>query len=142
VFFWAPTKNLAAIKRSEEKMSESQSLSLASYELSAQQQRRIAIPRRFTAPMREMLALQPRFGQIHGKRALKLLEHRRFRAAYDFMVLLAEVGQFDVAKAEFWTNVQDQSAQDRDASFEVGTQPKGKRRRRKRRPRPKTSNPS
>jgi poly(A) polymerase len=142
VFFWAPTKKLAAIKRSEEKMSESQSLSLASYELSAQQQRRIAIPRRFTAPMREMLALQPRFTQIHGKRALKLLEHRRFRAAYDFMVLLADVGQFDMAKAEFWTNVQDQSAQDRAASFEASTQPKGTRRRRRRRPRPKTANPS
>lgn len=142
VFFWAPTKKLAAIKRSEEKMSESQSLSLASYELSAQQQRRIAIPRRFTAPMREMLALQPRFTQVHGKRALKLLAHRRFRAAYDFMVLLAEVGQFDTAKAEFWTNVQDQSAQDRAESFEASAPPKSKRRRRRRRPRPKTSDPS
>ena len=44
VFFWVPTKKLAAIKRDEEKMSESQSLSLASYELCAQQQRRISIP--------------------------------------------------------------------------------------------------
>jgi len=142
VFFWAPTKKLAAIKRSEEKMSESQSLSLASYELSAQQQRRTAIPRRFTAPMREMLALQPRFTQTHGKRAMKLLAHRRFRAAYDFMVLLSEVGQFDTSKAEFWTKVQEQSSEDRDASFEISAQPKGKRRRRRRRPRPKTSNPS
>lgn len=139
VFFWAPTKKLAAIKRDEEKMSESQSLSLASYELSAQQQRRTAIPRRFTAPMREMLALQPRFTQTHGKRAMKLLEHRRFRAAYDFMELLAEVGQFDKAKAEFWTNVQNQSAEERAASFEISTEPQGKRRRRRRRPRPKTS---
>ncbi len=142
VFFWAPTIKLAAIKRSEEKMSESQSLSLASYELSAQQQKRTAIPRRFTAPMREMLALQPRFTQTHGKRAMKLLEHRRFRAAYDFMELLAEVGQFDAAKAEFWTNVQTQSAEERAASFEISTQPQGKRRRRRRRPRPKTSTSS
>jgi len=142
VFFWAPTKKLAEIKRSEEKMSESQSLSLASYELSARQQRRTAIPRRFTAPMREMLALQPRFAQTHGKRAIKLLEHRRFRAAYDFMELLAEVGQFDKAKAEFWTNVQNQSAQERAASFEISTQALDKRRRRRRRPRPKTPKPS
>jgi poly(A) polymerase len=123
-------------------MSESQSLSLASYELSARQQRRTAIPRRFTAPMREMLALQPRFAQTHGKRAIKLLEHRRFRAAYDFMELLAEVGQFDKAKAEFWTNVQNQSAQERAASFEISTQALDKRRRRRRRPRPKTPKPS
>jgi len=136
VFLWNSTTKLAAIRRSEEKMSESQSLGLASYELCAQQQRRIAIPRRFTVPMREMLSLQPRFEQTHGKRAIKLLEHRCFRAAYDFMLLLAEVGQFDTEKAEFWTNVQNQSAEERAASFAISSQPTGKRRRRRRR-RPK-----
>ncbi len=73
---------------------------------------------------------------------MKLLEHRRFRAAYDFMELLAEVGQFDAAKAEFWTNVQTQSEEERAASFEISTQPQGKRRRRRRKPRPKTSTSS
>ena len=138
VFLWAPTIKLAAIRRSEEKMSEAQSLSLASYELCSQQQRRIAIPRRFTVPMREMLAMQPRFTQIGGKRALNFLEHRRFRAAYDFMMLLAEVGQFDAEKATFWTSVQKQSADERAASFQLGSEPKGKRRRR-RRPKPASS---
>ena len=137
VFLWKSTQKLAAIRRAEEKMSESQSLGLASYELGAQQQRRIAIQRRFTVPMREMLALQPRFTQTHGKRAIKLLEHRCFRAAYDFMMLLAEVGQFDSQKAEFWTNVQSQSAQERAASFEISAEPKSNRRRRRRRRRPK-----
>ncbi len=139
VFLWKPTTKLAAIRRSEEKMSESQSLSLASYELGAQQQRRIAIPRRFTVPMREMLALQPRFLQTRGKRAIKLLEHRRFRAAYDFMVLLAAVGQFDADKAEFWTKAQTQSAEERASSFQINQQPKGKSRRRRRRRRPNSS---
>ena len=92
VFFWAPARRLAADLRAEEKMSESQALSLASYELASQQQKRVSIPRRFTVPMREMIALQPRFTTTRGKRALNLLEHRRFRAAYDFMMLLAEVG--------------------------------------------------
>jgi len=137
VFQWASTKKLAAIRRAEEKMSESQSLGLASYELSAAQQRRIAIPRRFTVPMREMLALQPRFEQTHGKRALKLLDHRRFRAAYDFMMLLADVGQFDLDKAKFWTDVQNQSGEERATSFQISTQPKGKKGRRRRRRRPK-----
>ena len=137
VFQWSSTKKLAAIRRAEEKMSESQSLSLASYELSAEQQRRIAIPRRFTVPMREMLALQPRFEQTRGKRAIKLLEHRRFRAAYDFMALLADVGQFDRDKAKFWTDVQNQSAEERAASFQINAQPKGKKRRRRRRRRPR-----
>jgi poly(A) polymerase len=142
VFLWKPTTKLAAIRRSEEKMSESQSLSLASYELGAQQQRRIAIPRRFTVPMREMLALQPRFVQTQGKRAIKLLEHRRFRAAYDFMVLLAAVGQFDADKAAFWTKVQTQSTEERASSFQISAQPKGKSRRRRRRGRSKHSGSS
>ena len=116
-------------------MSESQSISLAAYELCAQQQRRIAIPRRFTVPMREMLALQPRLMQTRGKRAMNLLEHRRFRAAYDFMMLLAESGQFDRAKAEFWTRVQSESAEQRRESFQVSGKPRGRRGRRRRRPR-------
>ena len=137
VFLWNPTRKLAAIRHSEEKMSESQSLSLAAYELGAQQQRRIAIPRRFTVPMREMLSLQPRFMQTRGKRAIKLLQHRCFRAAYDFMLLLAEVGQFDSQKAKFWTDVQTQSAQERAVSFEINAQSNSNKRRRRRRRRPK-----
>ena len=135
VFFWAPTKRLAAIRRSKEKMSESQSLGLASYELMSQQQRRISIPKRFTVPMREMLALQPRFQQQRGKRALKFVEHRRFRAAFDFMILQSEVGQVDKSTADFWTEVQKQSADDRAKSFQLGGTPTGKKRRRRRRKR-------
>jgi len=132
VFLWAPTIKLAALRQTEEKMSESQSLSLAAYELTSQQQRRISIPKRFTIPMREMLALQPRFAVRRGKRGIKLLEHRRFRAAYDFMVLLSEVGQVDKEIADFWTRVQDQSAEQRAQSFQID-EPTGKRRNRRRR---------
>ena len=115
-------------------MSESQALSIASYELAGRQQRRISIPKRFTVPMREMLALQPRFTQTRGKRALKLLEHRRFRAAYDFMLLRAEVGEFDRETAEFWTRVQGQNAQQRAESFQLskGASRPGRRPRRRR----------
>ena len=139
VFFWLPVRKMAEIRRSEEKMSEPQSLSLASYDIVAQQQRRITIPRRFTVPMREMLALQPRFLQTRGKRAMNLLQHRRFRAAYDFMVLLAEVGQVDAETATFWTEVQKQSAEERAASFQMNARPQKKRRPRSRRRRKKVS---
>jgi len=134
-------KKLAAIRRAEEKMTEAQSLSLASYDIVAAQQRRLSIPRRFTAPMREMLSLQPRFAVTRGKRAMKLLEHRRFRAAYDFMLLLSEVGQFDAEVAELWTNAQSQSADERVATFQLkanageGRRPR-RRRRRKQSPAP------
>jgi poly(A) polymerase len=133
VFLWLPVKKLAATRRAEEKMSESQSLALAAYEIVAQQQRRISIPKRFTVPMREMLSLQPRFEFRRGKRAMKLLDHRRFRAAYDFMVLLAEVGLASKETARFWTDVQMQSVAERAVSFQVG-QPRSSSKK-KRRPR-------
>jgi len=132
VFLWAPTLKMAAIKREEEKMSEGQAISLASYELCAQQQRRISIPKRFTVPMREMLALQPRFTNTKGKRAMNLLGHKRFRAAYDFYVLRAEVGQADKATAKFWTDVQTQSVKQRAATFQVSAQPRKRKPRRRR----------
>ena len=141
VFFWAPVQRMAAYKRSEEKMSESQSLSLASYDIAAEQQKRISIPRRFTAPMREMLALQPRFETMTGRRAMNLLEHRRFRAAYDFMELLSEVDLVDAEIAKFWTDVQTQSAEQRVETFQMNAKPAGRSRRRrsrKRRPSPST----
>ncbi|HNP65394.1 MAG TPA: polynucleotide adenylyltransferase PcnB [Woeseiaceae bacterium] len=133
VFLWLPVRKLAEIRRAEEKMSESQSLNLASYEIVAQQQRRISIPKRFTVPMREMLSLQPRFATVRGKRAMNLLEHRRFRAAYDFLLLQSEVGLADPALAKFWTDVQKQSPDERAKSFELHSTPGTKRRPRRRR---------
>ena len=63
--------------------------------MTARQQARVAIPKRFTLPMREIVALQPRFERREGRRALRLLDHPRFRAAYDFMVLRAAAGELD-----------------------------------------------
>ena len=133
VFLWWPVKTLAEIRRAEEKMSESQALALAAYEVVSQQQRRISIPKRFTVPMREMLSLQPRFEVRRGKRAMKLLDHRRFRAAYDFLVLLSEVGLASAETAQFWTDVQTQSAAERAESFGIGSPRQGEKKRRPRR---------
>jgi poly(A) polymerase len=90
--------------------------------------------------MREMLALQPRFQVMTGRRGINLLEHRRFRAAYDFMMLLSDVGLVDADVAKFWTDVQTQSVQQRVESFQVHTKPAGRPgRRRKRRRRPSSA---
>ena len=133
VFFWAPVRHRAEQIRSREKMSVVQSLSMASYELAGLQQTRVSIPRRFTTPMREMLAMQPRFDVQRGKRAMRLLDHKRFRAAYDFMMLRASCGEFDADAARFWTDVQNQSADERRRSFQLEQQPRSKKRRRPRR---------
>ena len=131
VFLWAPIRHYAEKMRSKESMSEAQSLALAAYEIVGLQQSRISIPKRFTAPMREMLAMQPRFLVMRGKRGLKLLEHRRFRAAYDFMMLRVRLGELEDDIGRFWTDVQKQDSEQRAASFQIGPKPGGRKRRRR-----------
>ncbi|MFL0796152.1 MAG: polynucleotide adenylyltransferase PcnB [Cellvibrionaceae bacterium] len=58
-----------------------------------QQIKRVAIPRRFTSTMREIWELQLRLPKRGGSKAFRVMEHPKFRAAYDFLLLRAEVGE-------------------------------------------------
>jgi poly(A) polymerase len=92
----------------------------------------LAIPRRFDATMKELWLMQPRFLQRGGHRPFRLLEHPRFRAAYDFFALRAAAGNAPVHVAEWWERFQDASPDERErmlVSDEAG--PKKKRRRRR-----------
>ena len=71
------------------------------------QAERIAIPRRFEATIKEIWALQPRFEQRAGSRPFRLMEHERFRAAYDFLALRAESGEVPPDLVDWWTRFQD-----------------------------------
>ena len=106
------------------------------------QQSRVAIPRRFGVPMRELLMLQPRFGRRSGVKALSLLQHPRFRAAYDFLLLRAQVGVADPELARWWTDIQVLPQEERVALVQArpaepaaadGDAAPGRRRRRRRR---------
>tara|TARA_B100001057_G_scaffold447701_1_gene487403 strand:- start:3744 stop:4511 length:768 start_codon:yes stop_codon:yes gene_type:complete len=127
VFLWMPIKRLAEKKIVSEKISLSQALNIAAYEVVSNQQKNISLPKRFTIPMREMLSLQPRFKITRGKRALNFSNHRRFRAAYDFMILLSKVGKVDKSLAKFWTDIQKQSKKEKLISFKINKGFKGKR---------------
>jgi poly(A) polymerase len=74
---------------------------------------RIAIPKRFALGVREMFALQPRLEHPRGRRALRVLEHPRFRAAYDLLELRAQHGLAPPAMAQWWTRLQEVSADER-----------------------------
>jgi poly(A) polymerase len=75
-------------------------------EVLAQAIQRIAIPKRFSLPMREIWQLQPRFEMRKGGRAKRLLTHPRFRAAYDFLLLRAQAGEAPKELADWWTQAQ------------------------------------
>ena len=107
------------------------------------QQSRVAIPRRFGIPMRELLMLQPRFNRRSGLKSLSLLQHPRFRAAYDFLLLRAQVGVADPELAKWWTDIQVLPQEERVALVQArpaepvaegeGAAIPGRRRRRRRR---------
>lgn len=140
VLLW-PAIQQAYEKVREEQGSEIQALLMACDQVVARQQSRVAVPKRFTLPLREIIGLQPRFAQREGRRALRLLDHPRFRAAYDFLLLRAAAGEVDEELAQWWTNIQTMSVEERAALVEQSgtgqaTTGRPRRRRRRRRPRP------
>ncbi len=67
----------------------------------------IAIPRRFSQPMREIWEFQLRLQRGDSRKARELLQNRRFRAAYDFLLLREEAGEDTGEVGEFWTEFQE-----------------------------------
>lgn len=65
--------------------------------------RHVALPRRYSLPMREIWEMQQRLATVTGKRPLRLLTHPRFRAGYDFLLLRAEADEQAAVLADWWT---------------------------------------
>jgi poly(A) polymerase len=120
ILFYGPVMARAA-RLQAEGQPQSHALFNACEEVVRAQQSRVSIPRRFTLPMREMFVLQPRFGRREGKKALMLLNHARFRAAYDLLLLRVEIGAEDPALAEWWTQVQLAPSQQRETMVKKDT---------------------
>jgi len=57
---------------------------------------------KLAADMREIWMMQPRFDKRTGATPYSLVEQARFRAAFDFMRLRADVGEVSEAIAEWW----------------------------------------
>ena len=95
------------------------------------QRRKLAIPRRYDAVMKEIWSLQPRFEQRSGQRPFRLLEHPRFRAAYDFMLLRADSGELAEEISDWWTDFQQVGQEEREAMLVAEERPRRSRRRRR-----------
>jgi poly(A) polymerase len=94
---------------------------------------KLAIPRRFTAVMKEIWALQPRFEQRSGRRPFALVAHERFRAGYDFLVLRCASGEAPTELAQWWEKFQQEGEGQRQAMLLAPQPGEHKRRRRRRR---------
>ena len=68
------------------------------------------------------------------------MEHKRFRAAYDFLLLRAHAGEEEQALADWWTRYQQVDAEGRDDMARTQAPAPGAARR-KRRPRKRRATP-
>jgi poly(A) polymerase len=82
-------------------------------------QERVTIPRRFALGVREMYALQPRLEMPRGRRALRLIELPRFRAAFDLLLLRAAAGLAAPETAQWWTRLQEVGGAQRQAMIDA-----------------------
>lgn len=103
---WQPVWK-AAQKRIEEGDSMHDALLHASDPVFNMQAKRTAIPRRFSAVARQIWVMQARFERTRGKRPKRMLADRSFRAAFDFLLLRAELDVELKPLAEFWTEAQE-----------------------------------
>ncbi|MCT2529826.1 polynucleotide adenylyltransferase PcnB [SAR92 clade bacterium H921] len=111
-------------------------LSKAAGEVIAKQIPITAIPRRFTIAMREIWDLQLLLPRRGGHRAKRLVEHPRFRAAYDFVLLREQAGEELDNLGDWWTNYQNAGEEQREEMARaVGDSGKNPRRRSRRKPR-------
>lgn len=96
--------------------------------------KRIAIPRRHTATMRDIWQLQLRFPRRNGKRAFRLLDINKFRAGFDFLLMRGEVEGGETKQlADWWQTFQSTGKTVRQSMVnDLGSAP-GKTRSRKRR---------
>lgn len=97
------------------------------------QAEKLAIPRRFGTTMKEIWGMQPRFLHRSASRPFRLLEHPRFRAAYDFLQLRCDSGELDAELGRWWAEFQEADEGRRREMLVAETVPAKRRRRRSRR---------
>lgn len=104
---------------------------------------RVAIPKRISFPVREIWELQSRFFERRGKRAEALLTHKRFRAAFDFLLLREQSGEDLQGLGQWWDEFQQATPEGRhdmlDKLQPAAATPAKKRRRKAKSRRPKAS---
>jgi poly(A) polymerase len=100
------------------------------------QTEKLSIQRRFVSDMREIWGLQPRFERRTGRTAFRLVEHLRFRAGYDFLLLRAAADEVPAELADWWTRFWHAGEAERERLVEEAAQagvPEGAPRKRRRR---------
>ncbi|CEK10637.1 poly(A) polymerase [Legionella hackeliae] len=138
VLLWFPLKARTIYLQEKEGMDPLPALEKAMSQVIMEQNRVVTIPKRFSQVMREIWLLQFRFPKRFGGRAFNLLQHPRFRAAYDFLALRALAGDEAIELAQWWTTFQESDEKAQLAMVKALTPQSSSQKPRKRR-KPKTT---
>lgn len=109
---WHPLQNYIKQISINNSLSPQDTFFAALNEIMPEQQRSIAIPKRFQGVMKDIWILQEKLARREGKKAFKAFEHPKFRAGYDFLLLRSEIETDNTHLAElakWWTDFQDVS---------------------------------
>jgi len=110
-------------------------LHLAADDVLDNQTDQLALQRRIATDMRDIWAMQPRFERRNGKNPYKLLEHPRFRAGFDFLLLRCESGELDAELGNWWASFYAGDIAERERLVNTAREPQGAGPARKRAPR-------
>jgi poly(A) polymerase len=105
VFLWYPMKTIYSAEVHRGK-NQKDALRLASDRILHEQVRVLAVPRRFAQAVRDIWELQARFSNRSPRRASRLLEVPKFRAAYDFLALRSGDDRASLKLVDWWTRFQ------------------------------------
>ncbi|NKI74403.1 polynucleotide adenylyltransferase PcnB [Dickeya sp. CFBP 2040] len=105
---WYPLVEHAQKLTQESGLAYFEAFALAMNDVLDEQCRSLAIPKRITSLVRDIWQLQLRLSRRQGKRAFKLMEHPKFRAAYDLLCLRAETENHQELQrlAQWWGEFQ------------------------------------
>lgn len=118
IFLWAPVRawqQHLSNPQHPEKLTPMLALHQAVQQVVQTQIHTTALPKRFTGPMQDIFELQERMCRASRKSALKTLAHRRFRAAFDFLVIRELAGDIEPGIAQWWLELQTAAPEDRKA---------------------------
>jgi len=106
VFLWLPLQTRKQTL-SQAGMLYSDATIKAAAEILSIQLQHTAMPKRLTTVIREIWLLQDHLERRRSRQIITLLEHPRFRAAYDFLLLRQSIAEVPETLTNWWTQIQE-----------------------------------
>lgn len=113
VFLWHPIQ-VQAEHEAESGLPHYVAFEKAIHVVIKKQTEQLAIPRLLQVSIRDICFLQFRFTQRHGMRPHRVLEHPRYRAAYDLLMLRAKADESVRELYDWWTKFYETDPAQRD----------------------------